>query len=314
MSPLLDIQRQHRTIGRIRIGRQVPSKDGKSRPEKLSTFRLTTRSRPVADAVAELLGGHVADWKPEHGEAQFEVITDRDTLSVIIPPGMPVQQHYELWSGGGCLRRCDGQTESLSGKPCMCPPPGVERATAAANGGACKPTTRLRVMLPDLPDLGVWLLASGGYYAAVELAGTADLLHQAATAGALVPATLRLEQRSVIRNKQTRKYAVPVLELGVTPRQLVSGEGIGDLPAALQAAPSVAAITAGEPEQPAERVTAQQLADIASKATMADEVKDAGRRAREAGLLQEFVDQGDGVCVPLENHLYERLEAFEAAS
>jgi hypothetical protein len=134
--------------------------------------------------------------------------------------------------GGGCLRRCDGVTadviEEIRGRPtddqgartetvrraCLCPQDGVERRALAAKGEACKPTTRLSVILPLVPDLGVWRLESHGFYAAVELGPSVDLLAAASQRGIFVDARLRLEQREQKRPGQpTKRYAVPVLEL-----------------------------------------------------------------------------------------------------
>ena len=135
-------------------------------------------------------------------------------------PGHPPTSWYELWSKGGCQRRCDGQHELISDSACLC---GDERE--------CKPTTRLSVLLPDIPGIGSWLLSSTGWNAAAELAGSADLLQRASASGQLVPARLRLEQRTSIRAGQTRKFAVPVIDIDVSFRQLLGGEpGSSPLP------------------------------------------------------------------------------------
>jgi Recombination directionality factor-like len=78
-------------------------------------------------------------------------------------PQARTSQWYQMWSGGGCQRRCDGETEQLTQEPCKCPADPERRNALAKTGGACKPTTRVNVMLPDLPDLGVWKIESRGY-------------------------------------------------------------------------------------------------------------------------------------------------------
>ena len=199
--PIISLQRQLRELGRIRIGIQVETRGGKMAPSKLETFRLTSASRELIDAAAAEYGGTVEAW----GD-QWEVVTESAVLDIIIPPGGSFSQWFELWKAGGCERRCDGVTEQLSDVPCLCSPEPDERE--------CKPTTRLNVILPKLPDVGVWRLETGGYYAAVELAGMADLL--AASRG-MIRARLRLDQRSVKRQGQTvRRFAVPVIELPST--------------------------------------------------------------------------------------------------
>src|SRR6185369_71864 len=185
---------------------------GKKRPAKLETFRLTSSTRELIDAAAEAYGGTVTPWRNgDHDE--FEVVTTAAVLDIVVPPGQPVSQWYELWSGGGCQRRCDGVTNVLTMTPCACPADTAERVELAAKGEACKATTRLNVILPALPDLGVWRLESHGFYAAVELAGAAEILAMASATGRLIPARLRLDQREKkVPGKPTNRYAVPVIE------------------------------------------------------------------------------------------------------
>jgi hypothetical protein len=218
MSPIIDLQRGISEAGRIRIGQQVPAGNGRTRPSKLETFRLTSSDRKRIDQAAELYGGTVSEWQAPAGK-QWQVITATDALDVIVPPSdLSFSQHYELWSAGGAQRRCDGVTEMLGEQPCLCDPAARE----------CDIHTRLSVMLRDLPGLGVWRIDTQGYYAAVELSGAVQIISLAAGRGALLPARLRLEQRSVKRpdakgKPQTLRFAVPVLDIEVTPAQLLSG-------------------------------------------------------------------------------------------
>lgn len=214
--PIVDMQIRMRELGRIRTGNQVAVGDGRKRPAKLETFRLTSASESLMAAAAELYGGKVVPWDSPSGK-QFEVITTTDVLSIVIPPGQALSQWYELWTGGGCQRRCDGLVETLSDQPCLCPSDSTERREQAAAGNACKPTTRLNVLLPDLPDLGLFRLESHGYYAAVELAGAAQFLSMASAAGMNIPARLRLEQREKkVPGQPTNRYSVPVIEFTTT--------------------------------------------------------------------------------------------------
>lgn len=209
--PLIETQMRFRELGRIRIGQQVPSGNGRTRPEKLEHFRFTSASQPLIEAVRELLGGRVRPWASPAG-AQWEVVTESDTLDVVLLPEMALTQWMELWRGGGCERRCDGEVETLSDQPCVCPVDPAERRELAKDGRACKPTTRLSVMVRGLPDVGIWRLEVHGWYAATELMGS---LHLARLSGAgVVEGRLRLEQREKkVPGKPTMKYGVPVLEL-----------------------------------------------------------------------------------------------------
>lgn len=136
----------------------------------------------------------------------------------------------ELWAGGGCKRRCDGQHEQLSDSPCLC---------AREDEQVCKPTTRLNVVLSDVEGIGVWRLESHGWYAAMELPQLAEFL---ANAGGYVNAHLGLEERIIKREgEQTRRFMVPTLEIDVTPSELMAGRGVVSIEARKQDAPALEA-------------------------------------------------------------------------
>jgi hypothetical protein len=197
--------------GRIRAG----EKGDKGEPRKLDKWRLTSKDRVRLDAAAALWGGEVREW-----EGQYELYTETGALPIMLLPGHPPTTWYELWSKGGCQRRCDGQHEVMSDSACLC----------GDDERECKPYTRLSVLLPDLPGIGSWLLSSTGWNAAAELAGAADLLQRASAQGVLVPARLRLEQRVRVAGGQTRRFAVPVIDIDVSFRDLLGAQGA--LPAA----------------------------------------------------------------------------------
>lgn len=248
--PILDMQLRMRELGRIRTGEQVAAGRGK-RPAKLEHFRLTTASKELLDAAAEIYGGTVVPWESPAG-AEWELKTKTDVLPVVIPPGEALSQWYELWSGGGCQRRCDGHIDYVSDVPCQCPADPADRREAAQAGEACKPTTRLNVILPDLPDLGVWRLESHGYYAAVELAGAARFLAIASSSGLNIPARLRLDQREKkVPGKPTNRYAVPIIEFTTTRiTDLLAAGGTGAPQLTPPATAQLAASTVGPTVDP----------------------------------------------------------------
>lgn len=239
--PILTLQRRLREAGRIRIGQQVPTADGKKmRPAKLERFRLTSADETAIAAAAELYGGQPHVWDGAPVGTVWELFTETTAMPVVIPPAASAfSQYMEAWSGGGCVRRCDGEVELLSDVPCLC---------EAEPEPLCKPTTRLSVILRDLPGLGVWRVESHGYYAATELAGTVEVCLQAATRGQLLPAVLRLEQRQVKRHGEPlRNFAVPVLDIQVTPGAL--GLVVGQQAAAELPGEGWRPIAAPEPRQ-----------------------------------------------------------------
>jgi hypothetical protein len=266
--PILTLQRRTRELGRIRIGQQIAvGTSGKTRPAKLDRFRLTSASRDLLDRVAALYGGKVAEWS-NGGTAQFEVITTSTRLPVLVPP-QPVSQYFELWSGGGCQRRCDGERELLTDKPCLCSPDPADRA--------CKPTTRLNVVLRDVQGVGVWRLESHGYYAATELPSTAEFLAQ--TSG-YISGWLSLEERVVKRANQTHRFMVPTIEVDVTPAALMAGGAPGS---------ALAGPPPPTPALPAALVPAVESVTVAAvwAADSLDALRALYKRARGTGELND---------------------------
>lgn len=209
---IIGLQQQQTEVGRIRLGVKVRTSSGREAPAKLDRLRFTSPRRSLIERIAELYGGTVEPWQPPRGSQQWQVITHTTEVPVLVPPQDPAEsQWYEMWSKGGCQRRCDGQMEKISQQKCLCDP-------AARD---CSMHTRLQVMLEDVPGLGAWRVDTGSYYAAVELPGIAALLAQAQ---GIIPAKLILSQRTVTRNGKTMNFVVPVLDTDEwTSGQLISG-------------------------------------------------------------------------------------------
>lgn len=212
--PIRDIQISLREVGRIRCGDQTTTARGRA-PRKLDRFRFTCDDVGLLAIVADLYGGEVEKW-PEapHGD-QWQCYVTAERIPVMMVPGLRMfSQWYEAWSGGGIQRRCDGVKESIQGMPCQC----VENGERI-----CKPTTRLSVVLPDIPGLGTWRLETHGYYAAVELGGTIELISKlVAATSETVHGTLRLTQRTQrTAGQPIRHFAVPTLDIAATVPQLI---------------------------------------------------------------------------------------------
>lgn len=329
--PLLDRQRRGVVLGSIRIGTKVIGQNGRERPSRLDTFRLTSPDRIKVDAAAHLYGGEVRPWNPGDGRGQqFEVVTSVDRIPVRVPPGEPVTQDYELWAGRPVVRKrlCDGFTERMANRSCLCPADLAERKRMAADGGACRPTTRISLILADLPGLGVWTLTSRGDSAADELGNTAEMLRRAELAGMYLPAALRLEQREARGSGEVHRYAVPVLDVGASLAALESGQ----IPQPVLASPPTrpalaAAVVEADVEPPVEQApaeatpppigapkNAQAVADLAAESTDPEVVRRLGGLARERGWLADYVrDPADpsGVLDALEGILLGHLARTE---
>lgn len=267
---LIDRQRRMTEVGRIRLG----DKGAKGNPQRLEAFRLTSRDSSVLDAAAKLYGGTVRPWTGNPG--QFELYTEVAEIPVLASP-VETSQWFEHWTGGGCARRCDGQNcqvataNGLEERDCQCDPENRE----------CKLTTRMSVMLPDLPSLGVWRLETHGYYAATELPEMFNILQQGAKSGQYIPATLAIEQREVKRAGKTKRFPVPVLRLR---------QALGDiLPIAGRPAPALAGSAPPLPAPsralpgPDQDVVAEQIGTYARHQTEAPAPPASSPEAREQG-------------------------------
>ncbi|HSE05921.1 MAG TPA: hypothetical protein VLK35_17365 [Methylomirabilota bacterium] len=225
-------QKQARELGRLRTGYSIPSEDPKKRPRpvKSKTWVLSSHSEHYVTAAASAWGGNVERWQPQgNGAPQFRVITEAEQLEAILPPGDPLSQANEMWNKGGCARRCDGETEQISRHPCLClaehgPEWHLLRQDLYTKDKVCAATSRLNVILPDMPDVGVWRVETHSWYAANELAGTVDMVLSGTGGKGLVPVTLRIEPRTRVAGGKTKQFPVVVVEIrGVTTRQALTG-------------------------------------------------------------------------------------------
>jgi len=193
---MLDVARRHRTIFRIRAGERGP----KGEPRRLDgQLRVTSETPDVVDAFCAAYGGERRPWNNA-----WEAYLPTAALPVMLLPGQSLSQYWEAWDGGGCLRRCDGVTETISDSACSCPPlPG-----RMSDVRACRPTTRLSVVCPDVAVLGAGMLVTHGLIAAETLPQAVAICEAALSAGQVVPATLRM-----VTHRGRRTYVVPQLEI-----------------------------------------------------------------------------------------------------
>lgn len=274
-SRIITMQRQARELGRLRTG-YTDTTGAKPRPVKSATWVVTSHAEHYVAAAAEQWGGKVEPWQPlGKGPKQFRVITEAASIDALLPQGDPLSQFNELWSGGGCTRRCDGQTEQLTRKSCLCAAEHGEDWHLQPKGKVCSATSRLNVILPDMPDVGVWRSETHSFYAANEWSGTVDMVLSGTGGKGLVPVALRIEPRQRVADGRTKKFPVVVVEIrGITPRQALTGP----LPTAVALDPATA------PRLALEAAKRDYLAE-AHAAMTTDDVADVWRQAAQRGDL-----------------------------
>lgn len=275
--PIEGLTARYRELGRLKFGEDLGD-----RPTQLDTWRITSPDPQLIQAAAARYGGTPTDtWS--------EVITQTDSLEVLLPPqDVAAGQWYEAWGSGGLIRRCNGHvTVEVAGDgaswtetgPCVCDPDRRE----------CRLRTVLRVILPDLPDVGIWRLSTGSIYAATELPAAAEVI-QRASPDFLAPAVLALEHRETKRRGEAQhQYVVPVLrttstlrellEASAGPRgQLETGGPTGDTPELGSSGPSPA-----PPAEPLPTQRPQPTHDIA-----------APTRDQPLAALEHYLEDTDG--------------------
>jgi len=279
---IITLQRQARELGRLRTGLT----DGK-RPMRSETWIVTSHAEHYVEAAAAEWGGTVEKWQPQgSGAAQFRVITQTTCLDAILPPGDPLSQSYEMWSRGGCQRRCDGMTEQLSDSPCLCIADYGDNWYQQEKGDVCSAHTRLNVILPQMPDIGVWRMETGSFYAANEIAAHVDLIRTSTGGNIAVPIRLRMEQRQRVANGKTKKFPVIAVELrGATAGALMAGTANLDAIAELAPAQSAPAIEAAPARSEADWMR------LVQDAGTVEELRGIWKDAANAGLHSPAVQQ-----------------------
>ncbi|GGQ81017.1 hypothetical protein GCM10010216_48570 [Streptomyces flaveolus] len=303
-SRIMTMKRQAAELGRIRTGysRPNPKPDGKPIPVKSKTFVLTSHSRDYVERAADLYGGRVEQWTPQNQSvAQWRVITDAVELRAILPAGDPLSQSYEFWTGGGCERRCDGVTEQLKRQPCVCLARFGEDWHERSPKQVCRPTSRIGVFLPDLPDLGVWRLETHSYYAADAMAGGLDTVLQATGGKGLLPVRMWIEHRQIMREGKPKHFPV-VMVVPSLPKLRHALTGPISTAAALDPAsldrPAIEAAPAEQPDYLADARacrTAEDVREVWHRANRAGHVARDGSDELSQDLMQIAQDIANGV-------------------
>ena len=247
MVPISQLQRRLPEMGRLKDGVKVA---GKGQPTAIDTLRFTSQDPKALEQVAAYLGGEVVPYKDPKSTDTHELITPATETPVILPPdplgGTPM---YEMYTGGGRERWCDGVTCEMWRKGPDGPEP-YEKACLCAEAGelTCKPTVHLSVILPYTRLGGTWRWTTHSYNAAVELPGMVEAI-QGLQAKGLTRGVLRVDSRTQTIAGVTRHFKVPVLGVDATADELAAGQAtfgaIGSGTPVAIAPPAVAQIEAG---------------------------------------------------------------------
>lgn len=309
IQPIESFVRRVPEAGRIRYG----MKGAKGQPVALDKFRFTSHDKDTLELLAVMYGGKVASWSPGRGRVEWELISDASEIDVVVPPNAlgdtPV---YELWSGGGLQRRCDGvrcfapfQTRDgveLAEQDCVC---------EKTSNLQCKPTTRLNVLIPDVPFTGVWRLEAKGWNAAHELPGMVDMVVELVNRG-MARAKLTLEKRTSTQGGQTRHFIVPGLRTPATLNEILEGgatlTALGTGSASLSDGgpllpPSAAALESGSDDEIVD-------AEVVEEDPIVVEMRGINRMILELGLSNPDVA---GFCFTVSEGMCQSLKALDLA-
>jgi len=128
----------------FRTGMSVPDPKNpkKTKGISLPKWRVVTDDESVAQGIAELFGGSAEEFDPTK-EQNWHVLTDADSVEVVIDGSKAVDDKLVQWGGpGGPIHECDGVTSMLpedKGEPCGCPSTMKERKDRANKGRGPKP-------------------------------------------------------------------------------------------------------------------------------------------------------------------------------
>ena len=217
--PISELGQRMPEAGRIRLGVK-----GDRGPRSLGTLRFTSENEAAIREIAALYEGEAKAWNPKGSRSEWEVVTKAKSVPVILPPdplrGTPI---YELWSGGGLVRRCDGRGCTVARRT----PDGAEQAEipCVCDKQArleCSVKTRLSVILPEIHFAGTWRLETASEYAARELPGMVSTILALQSHG-FARAVLAVERRSQVKEGQTKVFVVPVLRSDHTVNEIVEG-------------------------------------------------------------------------------------------
>jgi len=297
---VIGIQSRMREIGRIRFGVREGTKGF---PKSIGNVRLTSNDKSALEAAAAVYGGQVVKWTGDRvPEGQYELITDSEEIHIYASP-MPISQHMEMWSGGGCLRRCNGVTDELNDCPCQCDFSADNVSELRQKGKVCTLKTRMSVILARVPGVGCWRVETGSIIAASELPLTYEGLRQSAARGTMIPARLAAPERKIVKGGVTKKFRVIELRVDLTPDEVYrhsASDGVGAVvDASTGEVLEYEQVQSLPPAQPAERAIPEILVPLHDAGMFtpdkADAIKEFKAACTSGGLdWQEIAAEGFG--------------------
>lgn len=231
MARVRNLPTRYADLGRLRPG-DVDDSGNKPKPRALGEWRVTSRNEGRLNIFAGMYGGTPHPWEGHDGE--YELYTESSVLDVLLPVDS-LSTTYEKWGSGGNQRRCDGEICTvpvqdpegghLDQVPCVC----AERNwVVGEHADACVLTARLGVIIPEVPGVGIWTLTTGSQYAAMELPGQVDTI-DALRMGIRTPLPCKLSleyrEKKYPWEKFTRKFYVPILEIGQSIAEIQQAMG-----------------------------------------------------------------------------------------
>jgi len=126
-----------------------------SRPQVLTTWRVSSDDPLVLDRIAVLLGG-----TPQHDASNtWQLITDAATIDIVLHGPHTVRLRWCR----AARHACDGtvQRNHQAQQPCTCPPSLAARRVATGHGRGCEPVVAVRFRLSQDPDFAAFSFVSG---------------------------------------------------------------------------------------------------------------------------------------------------------
>lgn len=180
-------------LWRIRLGEMRGGK-----PTSLESFRITSKAAEIVEAFSRKYGGEMSHWGGE-----LQVILETNTLDVELFGTQVLSQFYEQWAGGVCTRRCDGKTELISHRSCLC-----RASKAPAGKDHCSVVTRLIVLCEEVVPCCPGMLTTRSEVMASNFAGMVALVQRKTDGDVPIAVRLRLEMHKAMN----RRYPIVLLE------------------------------------------------------------------------------------------------------